>query len=285
MKKITIFIKNLIKNFISNDLLSMANELTYKLLIAIFPLLIYLINIFAFLGIKYDVLSSNLQNTLPDTVIMVLTDFLNSVKPFAESENVWSVMNLTLLFAILSSSSGFYTVIRGINRTYNVKDERSLIVQRLLSIYLVIQFSITMALSSLLMVFGDSIMNFINHFTVETIVIADSFGTRIFNIASIILVLLNVMLTYKIGSYKKISLISTFPGALITVFAWLASSELFNIYINNFSKYNAVYGTIGTMLIFILWINIISIVLLVGSQINAQIYEQKASSISKNSKM
>lgn len=275
MKKVINFIKKLLKSFLDNELLSMANELTYKLLIAIFPLLIYIINIFAFLGIKYDVLSSNLQNTLPDTVIMVLTDFLNSVKPFAESENVWSVMNLTLVFAILSSSSGFYTVIRGINKTYNVKDERSLITQRALSIYLVIQFSITMALTSLLIVFGDSIMNFINHFTVDAIVIPDSFGTRVFNFSSIVLVLLNVMFTYKIGSYKKISLISTLPGALVTVFAWLVSSEVFNIYINNFSKYNAVYGTIGTMLIFILWINIISIVLLIGSQINALILEQK----------
>lgn len=273
MKKFWEFFVKLVKKFNENELLYMGNELTYKMLIALFPLLIYIINVLALFGLKYDIFSLENSQTVPSTVTIIIGGFLNSIKPIAESENISSIMNLSLIFALISGSSGFYSIIRGINRSYGVKDERSILVKELLSVVLVILFSITILGSGLLLVFSDVIINFISELGFDFV--GDNFIQTFKYVVSIFFILVNVMAVYKVASYKKISFKSTFPGAVVTVIAWILSSFVFNIYVNNYSKFNAIYGAIGSMLIFIFWINIIAVVLLIGSQINAIIYEDK----------
>lgn len=261
------FFKKLAIEFYNNELLYMSNELSYKLLLSIFPLLIYLINILTFFGIKYQVFESSVVRALPDTVLVILKSFVSSVNTFAESNNFSSIMNITLLLAIWSGSSGFHSIIRGINKTYGVKDRRSFLFQRIISVFFVFMFSFTVVVTGIFIVFSDVISNFM------IFVGLTQYNIDLYGILKLLfpstLMLLNVMIIYKVSSYKHISFISTLPGAFVTVIAWILSSYAYNIYINNFSKYSAVYGVIGSFLIFILWINIIAIVLLLGSQINA----------------
>lgn len=271
MKKIFLFLVKLLKEFHENELIYMANELTYKMLIAIFPLLIYIINIFAIFGIKYDVFLIDNASTLPDSIAIMLQNFLDSVEPYTELDNLWSIMNFTLFAALFSSSSGFYSIIRGINKTYEVKDERSFFVQRGLSVVLVLVFTFTLVTTGLLIVFSDVIMQTFEQFGIHIKSLEVIHYLKYF--ISAILILVNIMIMYKVASYKKITLKSTFPGALVTVVTWVLASVIFNIYINNFSKYNVLYGAIGSVLIFILWLNILAIVLLVGSQVNAILYK------------
>ncbi len=267
MKTFLNFIKNLIKQFNENELIFMSNELTYKMLLAIFPLLIYLINILTFFGVKYQILESSFVSALPDAVIIVLSSFMNSITTVAESNNIKSIMNLSLILTIWSSSSGFGSVMRGINKTYGVKDERGFIHQKLISIYLVLQFTATLLISSVFMVFNDVLTLLLDNLGI--IIHLPTILNILSYIMPTLIILINIMLVYKISSFKKIRIISTLPGAVVTVIAWIITSVGYNFYINNFSKYNAVYGVIGSFIIFILWINIIAIVLLIGSQINA----------------
>lgn len=267
MKIIYSFIKDLVKEFNEKELIYISNELSYKILLSSFPFFIYLVNMITFFGIKHEMFKSTLVHALPSSVLVVLSSLLNSVNTFAESNNFSSIMNLTLIIAVLSSSSGFSAIMRGINKTYGVKDERSFIHKTLISILFVFIFSFSLIISATLLVFNDVIFSFLNFLglNIPYLKIFDLFKY----IVSIIIVLLNVIFVYKISSFKKISFKSTIPGAIITVIAWILSSLGFNLYINNFSKYNTLYGVIGSFIIFILWINIIALVLLVGSQINA----------------
>lgn len=269
MKEFIYFIKDLVKESNEKELIYISNELSYKILLSSFPFFIYLINLLTVIGIKYEVFESTFMNALPSSVLTVLSSFISSMTTFAESNNFSSIMNLTLAIAILSSSTGFAAVMRGINKTYGVKDERSFIHRTLISISFVFVFSFSLITSATLIVFSDVIFNFLNFLglNIPYLNILSIFEYGI----STIIILLNVIFVYKVSSYKKISFKSTIPGAVITVIAWILSSYGFNIYINNFSKYNTLYGVIGSFIIFILWINIIALVLLIGSQINALI--------------
>lgn len=261
------FIKDLLKEFDDKELIYISNELSYKLLLATFPFFIYLINMLAFLGLKHQIFESSVFETLPNSILLVLNSFLSSMDTFAASSNFSSIMNLTLFFAIFSSSSGFSAIMRGINKTYGVKDKRNFLYKTLISIAFVFIFSFSLISSSLLIVFSDAIFSFLEFFNINVPNL--SIFDYLKYIISTIIILLNVILVYKFSSYKKITFKSTIPGAIVTVVAWILSSFAFNIYINNFSSYNALYGAIGSFIIFILWINLISIVLLIGSQINA----------------
>ncbi len=279
MKKIQSFLKQLYTEFTNNELLYMSSELTYKLLLAFFPFLMYLINMLTFLGIKYEVFQSSFVNALPDSIQVMLGSFVNSVTNFAELNNFASIMNITLLFAILSSASGFTAVIRAINRTYGVKDERSFIQIKLLSLALVFVFTLTLVVTGIFFIFIDVFAEFFLMFDIN--LHASEFLNYLMLIIPVLLILLSVMLVYKISSYKKIKFSRTFPGALVTVIAWIIVSFVFNFYINNFSKYSTLYGVIGSFIIFMLWINTIAIVILLGSQINAMLDEDSDVNVMK----
>jgi membrane protein len=84
---------------------------------------------------------------------------------------------------------------------------------------------------------------------------------------------LSVILINKLALFKnkKVSVRSLFPGTIFTVVLWFAISWLFNIYIDNFTNFSALYGSIAAVIIFMLWLNIMCTVLLLGSEINAVI--------------
>jgi len=178
----------------------------------------------------------------------------------------------SLIFSIYGASAGFNTAMRSINKVYNQKDKRKLHVKILISIALVFIFTVIITVSFVIFIFGDNIFNFIkNNFFDESM--SDNL-IHIFNIfryiGSIVIIFFSVILINKLALYrsKKTSIKSLIPGTFFTVIFWFIISWLFNIYIDNFSNYSALYGSIAAVIIFMLWLNIMCIVLLLGSEIN-----------------
>lgn len=133
---------------------------------------------------------------------------------------------------------------------------------------LVFIFAILVNCSLLFFIFSDYIGKLIIKYTPLEFIpyFLDSIFLYIF-IALVLLVM--VLVIYKISISRKVTLKSILPGAIISVFSWLILSKGFNIYINNFSKYSKIYGSIGSIFVLVIWLNMISLVLLLGGQINA----------------
>ena len=83
-----------------------------------------------------------------------------------------------------------------------------------------------------------------------------------------------LLMICKMCLLRKSRFIQLVPGTLIVVFGWLLMSKFFNIYVNNFSKVSVVYGGLGSVFILLVWLNIISVLILAGNQINAMIIER-----------
>ena len=84
-----------------------------------------------------------------------------------------------------------------------------------------------------------------------------------------------LIVIFKISVYKKTKLRQLAPGTLIVVCGWLMMSKIFNIYVNNFSKISVIYGSLGSIFILLVWLNILSVLILAGNQINAMLIESK----------
>ncbi|MFV0503791.1 MAG: YihY/virulence factor BrkB family protein [Lachnospirales bacterium] len=277
MKKIITFLIVLVKEFNRNELLFIASELTYKLLLAIFPLAICISSMFSLINLdSYDLtfLEGLNGNAIPAEASNTLNSIATSIN-YSEP-NALNAIIYSLIFAIFSASSGFLSLIRGINKSFGIKDDRNFITRRLLSVCLLVVFLLSLIITLVLYIFGDIIINFI--------ISLDLFPTGIFEIYPLVslifttsFVLVNIIIIFKFSSYKKIRFKNVLPGAFITLIFWILSSQLFNVYVNNFSRYNSLYGSIGNYLIFVLWINLLAIVLLIGSQTNAILLEKKFS--------
>lgn len=262
--KVVNFIRVLIKKTLENELMLMSNALTYKLLIAIFPFIIFLMTLLGFSNLSLEGYIIEASKTLPEPIENILIVF---VKEVVHTKSV-SLLSTSFLVTIYSASTGFNSIIQGLNRAYGQEDTRNFILKRGTSVMLVFIFAILVNCSLLFFIFSDYIGKLIIKYTPLEFIpyFLDSIFLYIF-IALVLLVM--VLVIYKISISRKVTLESILPGAIISVFSWLILSKGFNIYINNFSKYSKIYGSIGSIFVLVIWLNMISLVLLLGGQINA----------------
>jgi len=126
----------------------------------------------------------------------------------------------------------------------------------------------------ILPVFGSQI----GHFLANTIGLGEQFGA-IFDKFRILLpplvIFCGLVFMYWLGPNVKMYLRSAIPGAIVSTVCWLVISYVFSIYINNFSNYSATYGSIGGIIILMLWLHITGMVLMIGGLVNAIMQERK----------
>lgn len=266
------FLKLLKRKLVENELLLVSYALTYKLLMSLFPLMIFMITIIGFLDIDLTDYLEEISRTLPQSINETIQSFLLEIT----ETKAFSLLSFSFAVTIYSASSGFNCIIIGLNKAYDLHENRNFFAQRILSTMLVFIFTMLIIMSMILLIFGDYIRDLLVQYTKLTffIYLFDSFAIEI-----IIFLILFVMLItiYKLSISRKLKFKDMLPGAVLTLFGWGIASKIFNIYVNNFSSYSMVYGTIGSIFILFIWINIIVFVLLVGGQVNAILESMKKS--------
>lgn len=267
-KKAFSFIVCFIKKFEENELIYFANALTYRLLFALFPFIIFLITLLGFFDFEIDEEIQNILFSMPQEIRDIFSVFLEEV---VYTKNL-SILSISLFISVFSASSGFNYLIKGINKAFDIEDERSFFKIRAISVLLVFVFSFLIIASLILFIFCDAIENFLMNFTGSVDILNKIFGMTGY-IIDVVALFAIIIVTFKIAVYKKISFKQLVPGTAVVVGGWLLMSKIFNIYVNNFSKVSVVYGGLGSIFILLVWLNMLSMIILGGSQINAIIIE------------
>ena len=264
--RLILFIIRIGKEAVKDDVFAMAGQLTYKMLLAFFPFLIFLISLLGYANIDRHYWINELFSVMPDGAVSVLNSFYDEV---IMTRSV-GIMSTSLLISLYNASSGFFVVIRCVNLTYGYKNCRNYLKNQLISISLVFMFALSLTSMLLLMVFNDRIFSLIIQFMPDTrfIRLLSTFVGFIFSAG---IMLITTMMIYKLSNCKNTSLLHVTPGAVVTVSLWIISSKVFNIYVNNFSRLSYVYGSIAGVFILIMWLNLISTSLLLGSEINSML--------------
>lgn len=260
-----------------NELYYMGNELTYKIFLSIFPFLVFIISLISSLNIDTMTVLYTLQGALPPTVLNTLLDFIDIIN---EQNSSTGLISVSLGLTVVSTSSGVVAIMRGINRTYGITKKRRFIINRLISIFLVLVLVLCLITTFILIVFSDSIFLFLKNLDFVKALLPSSVlnydGSFILDLAkyaiSVVTVLFATMTIYNVSVIEKVPFKSTLPGSIFTMFFWMIASSIYNYYINTYSRYTSIYGNIGNLFILVFWINIIAIIILLGSQVNAILY-------------
>lgn len=270
--KIKDFIKELIEEIKKDDIFSSANDLTYKIFFSAFPFAIFLMSVVGFLKLDENLLIERALVVLPDMIRDYAKTFIQEIVTKRNAD----ILSFSLIISIYSASSGFRTAVLSINKAYGLKDTRRFYYKILTSAALVLIFGGIIILCFVLLVFGDTILYFIKSNILknsENCNLLFIFFNMLRYIISVVILFFSVILINKTALFKikKVKIKNLFAGAVFTCLTWISASALFNIYINNFSNYSAVYGSVGTIIVLMLWINIMCITLLIGSEINAML--------------
>ncbi len=264
---------------LKDDIVTRANSIAFSFFLSLFPSLIFLFTLLPMFPTTTDYISifqSSTISFLPQQAHNFLFDTIQGVASIKRG----GLQSISFIFAVVFSSSGMLALMYGFNKSYErVFKHRSYVKNRLVAIFLTIMIGSIFLISTFLIIFGKPVIEFLLDKLSLT-----GYSASVFLLSkwfvSLSIVYLGITIIYRYGSAmrKKTKWINT--GAIVATILSILSSLAFSFFINNFGRYNEIYGSIGALLVLLIWIQINAFVVLVGFELNASIAVNKAEILS-----
>jgi membrane protein len=245
-----------------------AAALTYYFVFSLFPALLFFTALLGLLPIPnlMDQLMGYVSQVLPGDAASIVSKTLGEIVAGAHG----GLLSIGALTALWAGSNGMASIMSALNVAYDVTDNRPWWKRRLLSIVLTFGFALFIMTGLIFMVFGPKIGSVV----AAWLGLGDLF-TTIWNLVSIpitiFLVTIGIALVYYLAPATQQRWRWVTPGSLVAVVLWLAMSYVLRLYVTNFANYNATYGSIGGMILLMLWLYLTGVVMLLGAEVNAEI--------------
>jgi membrane protein len=254
-----------------------ASAISYSFFMALFPLLLFILNLIPFIPIE------NFQSEFIEFVNGLLpsqavSSFETIFKEIATQGNT-GLLTIAFLSSLIFMSNGVNAVFNGFERSYHTDINRgffrqyavSLLVSVVLSVFLLVMVAVAGYMEFLL----DELRN-------RSIVSATNEGTLYIIIRYVVLIILTyifVATLYYTGTKDGRNSSFFSMGATLTTILVILLSLLYGVYIDNFTRYNEIYGSIGALLILMIYIWLNSNILLLGYELNASLRKLKAQNL------
>ncbi len=246
-----------------------ASAVAFNFFLALFPSIIFLFTIIPYIPIDgfHEMLFATLQDILPVSTY-------ETVKTTAEDiilQPRGGLLSLGFVLALFFSTSGINSLIEAFNQTYHSIEIRSFLKQQLISLALVLILSSMVIIGIGLLISGDVLIRYIievGSFDSGVEILALQISKFII---VIILFFFTISFLYYMGPSRKQHFRFISAGATLSTLLIILLSLGFNYYISNFSRYNTLYGSIGTLIIVMLWIYLVSMVILIGFELNVSL--------------
>ncbi len=263
------FLKKIYDKAMEEDIVSNAAQVAFYFIFALFPLLLFLLSLFGLvLGSAENMrqeLFIYLREIIPGSAIELIEKTLAEVV----QESSGGKLTFGFLIALWSASAGIDSVRIALNDIYDLKETRQWWKYKLVSVLL------TLGLTALI-IFVIAVIFYGTHFLTSTLVIAglESSASVVANILSIILIFAALLLAFAflyafVPNHTPFSWKWITPGAVAAVVLWLLFSCGFRIYLAYFDSYAKTYGSLGAIIILLLWLYLTALVILIGGVINA----------------
>ncbi|MGE6612357.1 YihY/virulence factor BrkB family protein [Peribacillus sp. NPDC076916] len=271
MNKSIKFSKKLIKEIKEDRITGLAAEQAYYYLLALFPLLILLLSILPYLNIDIQTALDTIKTFMPaETMEVVEKNIINIL-----SERNGGLLTFGFLGTIWSASNGMNAFIHSMNIAYDVEETRNFIKARIISIVLTLGLVVAFIVMLGLPVFGKVIIDLLQQvipIPEETQIL---FSLLRWVIAVVVISLVLAFL-YRFAPNKSFPIKHVIPGAVTATVLWLGISLGFSFYVSNFSNYSSTYGSLGGVIILMLWLYLSGLIFVIGGEINAILHRQNS---------
>ena len=254
-----------------NDLLNRAYELAYNFLLAVFPMLLVLLALLGIFASQSHSLRNYLfyyfQIALPPLAYQLVTRTLTEIVKASGGGK----LTFGLLFALYSGSAGMTQLMTTLNAAYAVRERRSWIKIHLISLGLTLAISILIIMALLLVVAGGFVLNYVaQHVGINAVAYAG------FKVVQWLFALAFVIFAFAVIYYFAPNVYEQHwywitPGSLVGVIVWVAASAGLRLYLHFGNSYSKTYGSLGAVMILMLWFYVTGLAFLIGGQINATI--------------
>ncbi|GGL64695.1 YihY/virulence factor BrkB family protein [Sporolactobacillus putidus] len=262
-REMYLFIKLLSKRFVEDNTVDLAATLAYYFLLSLFPLVIFLFAVLPYLGLTQQELLPFLGRYLPGEVMFLIRQNLGSV--FTRSGRLLSVGIIATLWA---ASSAVNALMRTLNHAYHVKETRSFFVIQIQALLLTLAMIFAIAMTLAVNVFSAALAQEFFRQIGMTDGFTDMWSV-VSSLTTFVVIIFIFAFLYSLGPNMKLKLKEVMIGSVIAGSGWQAASYGFSLYVRYFGHYSSTYGTLGGIIILMLWFYITAMTIIIGGQINA----------------
>ena len=242
----------------------------YFIVLAVFPALVLILSVLRYTGMEVRGLVELLDDILPSTMAEGAEELIYST--YRNSSG--AMVGVSAVTALWSASRGIYGLLTGLNAVYGVSENRGYIYTRSISVVYTFVFILILLLTLVLHVFGNSIINLMRQVDNPVgILFTDLIDLRFFLLLflqSLVFTLMFMVLPNK----RRSRFMESLPGGVLSSLGWLVFSDIYSIYVENFSKYSTIYGSVYAIAITMLWLYCCMSILFYGGALNRYLMDK-----------
>ncbi|CAA9419618.1 MAG: Inner membrane protein YihY, formerly thought to be RNase BN [uncultured Rubrobacteraceae bacterium] len=270
-------LKATFQEFVRDDALGLAAQLAYYLILAIFPFILFLVAVLDAFGSSspqfVDELFEYLRTVMPAQVFDLIETYTE--RSLRNEDTAPGLLSVGILGSIWATSNTFSALINALNRAYDVQETRPFWKVKGIAILMTLGLSVLVLGGVLLLIAGPSIGE-----TIAEVFTLDDEFVVVWNVARWPAALLCMVATVALLFYFAPDAGQPFrwitPGGFVGIALWVLASLAFNLYLgSDFNTYDKTYGSIGTVIVLLLYLYISSLTILFGATLNATLVRMK----------
>ena len=267
-KKVSVYqiLENLILNIRHDDILHHSQSMAFSFTLAVFPAIIFLFSLLPYIPVPQ--FQENIMDLLGE--LAMLEQVRHTVSDIL-SRPRGDILSFSMILALFLATNGMVELSQTFNKIYKTVESRGYAKTRLIALLLTIGMGVVVFISIILLIVGEFTLDFLinNGILTQDFLLYSIVALRFSVLLLLFLFAISFIYFFAPALHNRWKFISI--GSVIASLLSLFVSYLFSIYINNFGTYNKLYGSIGAMIAMMVWIYMISVILLIGFEINVSI--------------
>lgn len=257
--------------------IDIAGYIAYMSFLALFPFLIMLVSIAGYVGNTdaAQLMINEFYQVLPQEVVEAISPIIREVTEHPPT----GILTIAIIGILWISSSGIEALRLGLNHAYGIAEKRSFYWRRFQSIFFVLIGSLSFLIATVILIILPILLKLWQYIEVYLAYVPDlpitlGIGADFLRLLSAYCaVLIGILMIYKWLPHHKVRFKACLPGALIASGLWIVLAGLFSLYLQNFARYDILYGSLGGMIVTLIFFHLSALLILYGAHVNKMIKE------------
>ena len=263
----------LIRNYSQHNVGKNAAALAYYLLFAIFPLLIFASNLLGLLKLDVYAITQTLSNFLPKDIVGLIESYLDYISHTSGHLLLW----FSLVFSIWFPMRAVKGLMDDVRLAHHLSKPPNSLKYRLRQLIYTVVFLVVIILTLALSTLGEHVLGYIGRllpeYTPRISGFIPDFWQYLRFIPMALLMFAALGALYALSMDKRPPIKQILPGIIAALISWMVVSIGFSFYVENFAHYSLIYGTMGAMIVLLMWLYMTALVLILGAEFNAALAE------------
>ena len=261
---------DMLRRYYVHDVARDSAALTYYLLFALFPLLIFVSTLLGILELDIDSITAGLAPLLPADVVGVVRSYLEYVAANQSRQLLW----FSLIFSIWFPMRSTGCLMHSLRKAFGRSAPENILLGQLRTLLFTIWMIFVIGLTLALVVVGRRALYFLSGFLPLSETFISVWGYLRFIILGLVMAI-SLGILYQLALGQRRPLREVLPGVGSSLAAWLLLSMAFSYYVENMARYAQLYGSIATIVVVLLWLYMSGQVLILGAELSASLIHRK----------